>query len=198
MRDGFEGTNAEDELSNKLDRLVGYMRGAIVPVASDGLESRKPRVSHFTIERKTVGTGLEAVEIGDEVRFEMSEPCSEFSSMLALSRNNLAKSSSLVCADFCLESCDVVEASNFDEDLFHARGTILKVDHRVECRRDLWVDGRLDLINARSIREARNLSLPSRLAKASTVEMSTGGLSRETVDAASRGLTAGSLAAGVA
>lgn len=67
-----------------------------MPAASDRLESRKPRAGHFTIERKTVSTGLEAVEIGDEVRFEMSEPCSEFSSVLALSRNNLAKSSSLV------------------------------------------------------------------------------------------------------
>lgn len=37
------------------------------------------------------------------------------------------------------------------------------------------------------MREARILSLPSRLAKASTAEMSTGGSSREMVDAACAG-----------
>ena len=44
----------------------------------------------------------------------------------------------------------MIEAANFDEDLFHARGTILKLDYRIKRRRDFRSDGRLDLINASS------------------------------------------------
>ena len=76
--------------------------GAIMPVASERLESRETRASHLIIEHKTVGTGLEAVEVRDDVSLEMGELSSEFSSMLTLSSSNLAKPSRLICADFTL------------------------------------------------------------------------------------------------